>query len=493
MNEKQGVNMKRKIKLLVVMLIMLCAFSACDSSDAEIIDWGNLYLGKLLPAPSSNKMEIFCNDEERLDVYVEKVSMNDFLVYTNQCEENGFSVEADRSGSSSFEAYNSDGYWLYLIYNEDDDILNVMLSAPEKFGDLQWPTNIESILPAPASKIGKISYNNESGLYVCVGETPPDAFKEYISACRAAGFTIDEYEDDDYFSADNTSGCELTIYYEGFNTIEISLSYPKNFKIPTADETNETNETSETNETIPDGMLALPYSSYAYLWTDYTEIVEDFEEAGFTNITTIPLGDLTDDDWFTFENEYDEITVAGETSFSKGDIYPADVEIVITYHTYAEEQPTGSSAVVTEKDTSTDDTAKVEEKEGATLTIESCSDLATLVTLKDPCDPFVKTFASKYSGRYIEFDGAIYAMQNHKDYNTRFDILINPCDFDPNSCSGPNFRFTDVNAFDMGILTLFLEDVLQVGTDVHVIAKVGEYNADTSLFELKPITVTVRN
>lgn len=564
--------MKRRVKLLSVLFIALCVLSACESSDVETIDWENLYLGKMLPAPSSNKMEISCNDEELLDVYINKISMNDFLAYTNQCEANGFNVEADRSGSSGFEAYNNEGYSLQLYYDEEEDVLNIMLEAPKQLDSLEWPANIIDFLPAPTSNVGRIEWNDESSFFVTVGETSIDTCKKYIAMCREHGFSTNAYEDEDSFSAENTNGYELNVRYIGFNTMEISVWYPDN----SAEIDDE-----ESDELIPNGMLELPCSDFDYWWTDYNEIVEDFTEAGFTNIKTVPLADLTDDDWFTSENEYDEITIAGESSFSEGDIHPADVEIIITYHSYADYQTGDDTPAEVPKDTESNATTeeiesikitvqknasefkgmhyeeaaeifkswgftnivcesssynydnkpaltvssvslewfifsesefkvgdtfdsdyKVRityyeeeepEEEIVALNVDSCTDLATLVKLKDPCDPFVKTFASQYSGRYIEFDGAIYAMQNHGDYSTRFDILINPCDFDENSCSGPNFRFTDVNANDLDISTLFLEDVLWVGRNVRVIAKVGSYNADTSLFELDPVSITVRD
>ena len=83
-------------------------------------------------------------------------------------------------------------------------------------------------------------------------------------------------------------------------------------------------------------------------------------------------------------------------------------------------------------------------------------------------------------------------MQNHENYDTRFDILINAGNFDPEAFYGPNFRFTDVNSIDLGIDNLWLEHELSIGTNVHVVAKLGKYNSDTTIYELEPVKVTVR-
>lgn len=57
------------------------------------------------------------------------------------------------------------------------------------------------------------------------------------------------------------------------------------------------------------------------------------------------------------------------------------------------------------------------------LTVENCPELAALIILRDPGDPTVSEFASKYYGQVIEFDGCVNAMQNHGEYETRWDVL----------------------------------------------------------------------
>lgn len=312
-------------------------------------------------------------------------------------------------------------------------------------------------------------------------------------------------------------------------------------------------------------LLPLPVSDDDYLWTNYQDIVDDFTEAGFVNVTAVPLKDITENDWLVSEGEYDQITVDGSASFREGDIHPADVEIIITYHSYAENETANDresseapviSVTMDEEEflgmnyaeaeallremgfavfeyqvLETDDQSKVNDTVGAVeikswafgngdfskgdtygsdaivvlwyyereeivssnLTVENNADLATLLALSNPEDPFVSTFARQYSGRIIEFDACVHAIQNHGDYDTRYDILIGAGDFDENSMRGPNFRLTDVNAFDMDLDTLWLEDELWVGRNIYIIAIVGEYDAGTSIFELDVIKVEIRN
>ena len=66
--------------------------------------------------------------------------------------------------------------------------------------------------------------------------------------------------------------------------------------------------------------------------TDYRIVKQDFENAGFINITAEPVADLTDTTTKRY-NAVIEVTVDGVPRINVGDWYKVDVPIVITYHT----------------------------------------------------------------------------------------------------------------------------------------------------------------
>lgn len=102
----------------------------------------------------------------------------------------------------------------------------------------------------------------------------------------------------------------------------------------------------------------------------------------------------------------------------------------------------------------------------------------------------VASFASAYSGRAIEFDGYTAAVQRHENYKTRFDYLI--LSGDAGSVSGgPNFHFSDVNYYDLH-LSANAPETFGTGLNIHVIATVEGYSSATGLFELKPVTISMR-
>ena len=126
------------------------------------------------------------------------------------------------------------------------------------------------------------------------------------------------------------------------------------------------------------------------------------------------------------------------------------------------------------------------------LTVKNNRELAKL--LRSPQDDeLAAAFAAKYAGRAIEFDGNLGAMQHHDDQQTRYDMLIIAGDFDENKVIGPMFRFVNISpVLDLHPTAKNPPDSIQVGDNLHVVAKVGEFNELASTWELEPIHVDHR-
>lgn len=238
------------------------------------------------------------------------------------------------------------------------------------------------------------------------------------------------------------------------------------------------------------GQAKTPSGSSVMKGRTYTDVVEIFEEKGFKNIRLEKLEDLIFG-WLTKDGEVEKVTVGGEENYSADKWVDSNTEIVIYYHTFPsddEQEETLSDQTSNKEEDCSNETDTLQ-----TLTVENCPELKSLLQLRDPLDYSVKEFANKYAGQVIEFDGCILAMDYHEDYNTRYDILIGAGDFSETSANGPNFKLTNVNYYDMGLDTLWVEDVLSVGTNICVVAKVGKYDSNTGLFELKIIQVMMRD
>ena len=148
------------------------------------------------------------------------------------------------------------------------------------------------------------------------------------------------------------------------------------------------------------------------------------------------------------------------------------------------EEQTDQNVVETENNNTDDTTA---------LTVENSEDLKALLEVRDPGDQYVSEFAEKYDDREIEFDACIVSILNHEDYDTRYDILIYVGDYEGEGFGyGPSFQFEDVGVYDLGVDDLYLPDYISERRNVHVVAKVDEYEESSQLFKLDPVLVTAR-
>ncbi|MDN3428544.1 DUF4839 domain-containing protein [Microbacterium sp. APC 3898] len=238
---------------------------------------------------------------------------------------------------------------------------------------------------------------------------------------------------------------------------------------------------------------------------NYQTVVSELEESGFTNIETKKLDDLITG-WLTKDGEIEQVEINGATEFSANDSFQKDSEIVITYHTFLEEEKSDTEATdeknsdVVEKSTeekspetvdqSTND-ASVESKQEI-LTEKNSKDLAALLAVQDTNDLIVVEFAKKYAGRTIEFNGYIAHMMLHGDNTTRYDILIAVGDSSQTTYSGPDFKFEDVNVFDLNLIGSEVPETIGMGQNLRITAVVEEYEENSGLFFLNPVSSEIR-
>lgn len=273
------------------------------------------------------------------------------------------------------------------------------------------------------------------------------------------------------------------------------------------------------------GEAQTPSGSSVMKGRDYKAVVAIFEGNGFTNIKLDPIDDLIFG-WLKKEGEVEEVSVGGNFDYSPDKWVPANTEVVIRYHVFPKEETneppknnpeTNESNVTTapkpeteaehttapQPDNNTETTTAPLPNNGTEqttestmeneiLTVENCAELANILSLKTENDYTYVDFAKKYKGKIIQFDGRIDYIVNHGNYTTRYDILVSAGDYDPDTQTGPTFKFKDVNTTDLGLNTLFLEEEIAIGDNVLITAKVVSYNYDTGIFLLDPISVVDR-
>lgn len=238
------------------------------------------------------------------------------------------------------------------------------------------------------------------------------------------------------------------------------------------------------------GEAKTPSGSEALKGQTYQDVVKKFEEHGFTNIKTEKLEDLITG-WMTKEGEVEKVSVGGDESYSPDRWIANDIEVVIAYHAFPEEKESE-----TEKSESSGTSSKESQEQDIyedPLTIDNNQELASILLVKDNLDLTIKSFAEKYDGQIIKFDAYIADIAKHKDYETRFDILIYAGDYSETESVGPSFKFEDVNIVsDLNLTGSNIPDNLIVGQHVRVTVRVEEYRESSGLFIIKPLTTEIR-
>ncbi len=334
---------------------------------------------------------------------------------------------------------------------------------------------LAEMLPHPESPYGEIISNSEDYLSLDVTKTTEDQYKEYIETCKDRGFTIDTETIGNVFYAYNDMGYKLSLSYYDHNS-KMHINLDSAMKMETI--------------TWPDSKMAkllpIPKSTTGNIYSN--------DEKSFS----VYIGNTTIDDYNVYVKACEEkgFTIDAQKkdktfSAKNADSYKLTVNYEgnkVIYISIAEPDKTET----TSKTNKTDSTSKPETSEtdlpADNLTIGNCPELAAVLSNKAEIDESYSSFASKYKGKIIEFDGRIDYCTKHGNYNTRFDYLVSAGDYDPNHQIGPTFKFEDVNYYDLNTNL----DTVSVGLNVRIIAEVVSFDSNSGLFYLEPVSIKGR-
>ncbi len=219
----------------------------------------------------------------------------------------------------------------------------------------------------------------------------------------------------------------------------------------------------------------------------YTDVIKQFEESGFSNITTEKIDDLITG-WLTKDGEIEEVIIDGNASFSTDTWYSKDSKVIIKYHTFPEEKDNEAKDDKEKNASSKESAIESRPIEETVLTIENCPELSNILQNKSEIDKSYSDFANKHKDQTIEFDGRIDYCSKHDNYKTRFDYLLSAGNYDPDHQTGPTFKFEDVSYYDLNTDI----DTVSVGLNVRISAKVVSFNENTGIFLLEPVSVKSR-
>lgn len=186
--------------------------------------WPEDGLAAQIPFPYSQSGEVLNDLDDCFQAYVNDSSEADYNAYVDACKNAGFVVDA-KENASGYEAYSEDGYWLRVYPHNSEQYFVVNLDAPRELGVLSWPSKGPgSLLPAPNSQAGKVDIDSSSAFGVYVGDMDREMYDAYIEACSDAGFSVDNHNYENMYTAQDASGDSVKVEYLGYDTAYVYVS-----------------------------------------------------------------------------------------------------------------------------------------------------------------------------------------------------------------------------------------------------------------------------
>lgn len=423
-------------KWYIVLLVMICGMFLISCGNKEKAK--EKVEEKVEVLKYNVDLEVECNENLLLSKYDVRVLVNDTeLGILEHGKTEKYSVELEK------------GECVFRVENEEDNTIDGTI----KF-DVAEDMKLKCKLYCKSDQI-KIEQIQEVNPPLSTDELGDKKYKEIKQAFEEAGFTNIEKKVIKDLTEDrlNEKNIVSAIKIGDVSTFTIDDKFMSDAKVVI--------------EYHVQADIVMSENEYYYEGKHYKEVEENFKELGFKNIE---LERYSDSLSANMHGEVFKIRIGGD-SFKMGDTFAPDDKVKIGYY------------VIEGLD---------ESEKGETLTSDNNSELAYILSTKDEFDPKIKEFARKYAGEMIEFDGHTAAVSRNGDYDTRFNYLIHVGDYSDTFVSGPNFQFYDVTYGGLNLVGKNIPDPFGVGLNIRVIARVGEYNEISGLFQLEPVAITMR-
>lgn len=128
----------KKVLVVVLSALMVLSVAACGGNkvneDYVDIVWPTSDLVSRVPKPESTFGEINSESSTYFSVDLGNYTNEMFNTYISECQEAGFTVDYSKS-STSFSAYDEEGYQVWLYFTADDGELSMTISAPSEEDD----------------------------------------------------------------------------------------------------------------------------------------------------------------------------------------------------------------------------------------------------------------------------------------------------------------------------------------------------------------------
>ena len=178
--------------------------------------------------------------------------------------------------------------------------------------------------------------------------------------------------------------------------------------------------------------------------------------------------------------------------------------MVVSYHTFPKkdkgstestptpDQPSSSPAPQSPEPSQAPEPSPSPTASNENITVENNEEFRALLENPQPDAATVEQFVAKHKGRTIEFDGNVANVASHNGYKTRFDFLIYAGDYSADSAHGPNFQFANCAYYNLHLTGDNIPNSISAGQNLHIIAKIIDFNSTQELLHLEPIATSAR-
>lgn len=280
------------LTILAFILIVPIINTGGDSTgtESEKIVWNDISMHEILPEPSGNKGQILTNSDENLSIYIHKQTKEDYDKYVETCKKKGFTIDSEND-TNSFDAFNEDGYKLRIYYSDYSEEYHIDLEAPLEMKENAWPnSSLSNMLPKPKSTKGNVESDSSKYFTYYAAETSTDDFTDFVSKVQDSGFDVDHYKTEISYSAKNKSGYKVSISYEGFNIMRISITTPEEKEEIIEKEDKEISQeettTKSSNNDLRDEFKA-SMDSYEEYMDEYVQFMKKYSESDGSDLSLL--------------------------------------------------------------------------------------------------------------------------------------------------------------------------------------------------------------
>jgi len=178
--------------------------------------------------------------------------------------------------------------------------------------------------------------------------------------------------------------------------------------------------------------------------------------------------------------------------------------VVVSYHTFPKkgkettqstptpDQPSSSPAPQSPEPSQEPESSPSPTASNENITVENNEEFRALIESPQPDNATVEQFVSKYKGHTVEFDGNVANVASHNGYKNRFDFLIYAGDYSTTSVYGPSFQFANCAYYNLNLTGDNIPNSISAGQNLHIIAKIIDFNSKQQLLHLEPIATSTR-